>query len=286
MKHTYTVTIVLVLVFLMSQVIGLLLLDKSVDKQATQESGVVTYEDLPYDIERPDIEPQTSFVYILVAVIIGTVIVLLLIRFRRPRIWKYWYLLSVVFTLSISFSVLLDSSIAFGAAIILAILKVFRPNVYLHNLTELFVYSGIALIFVPIMNTFAAVMLMVLIFVYDMYAVLRSKHMVAMARFQQSTNLFACLSIPYKPIPLVSRPKHTVQKVQTAVLGGGDMAFPLLFAGVIMKTYGFYATLPIPIFSAIALFLLLYKSEKGKFYPAMPFISAGCFLGYAVTFFL
>jgi len=31
------------------------------------------------------------------------------------------------------------------------------------------------------------------------------------------------------------------------------------------------------------LFILLTKGEKNKFYPAMPFISAGCFVGYGIT---
>ncbi len=38
----------------------------------------------------------------------------------------------------------------------------------------------------------------------------------------------------------------------------------------------------ISIFAAIALLLLFVKATKDKFYPAMPFISAGCFAGLAV----
>ncbi|MBT4446697.1 hypothetical protein HOC96_05585, partial [archaeon] len=76
-----------------------------------------------------------------------------------------------------------------------------------------------------------------------------------------------------------SKTKSKVVKVQSAILGGGDIAFPLLFAGVLLKDYSMTAALIIPIFATAALSILFYYSKKGKFYPAMPFISAGCFVG-------
>jgi presenilin-like A22 family membrane protease len=35
--------------------------------------------------------------------------------------------------------------------------------------------------------------------------------------------------------------------------------------------------------STLALFLLFYYSQKGKFYPAMPFISAGSIAGLLIA---
>jgi len=79
--------------------------------------------------------------------------------------------------------------------------------------------------------------------------------------------------------------------VKTAILGGGDIGFPLLFAGVVMKGLilengvfiGFLKTLIIPVVVSIALFLLFVKGKKDKFYPAMPILSAGCFVGYLIV---
>ena len=75
-----------------------------------------------------------------------------------------------------------------------------------------------------------------------------------------------------------------------AVLGGGDIGFPLLFAGVVMKglmlnnaeLIGFVKTLIIPVFVSLALLYLLVKGKKDKFYPAMPYLTAGCVIGYLV----
>jgi hypothetical protein len=68
-----------------------------------------------------------------------------------------------------------------------------------------------------------------------------------------------------------------------ALLGGGDVGFPLLFAGVVLKEFGLWQSLVIPIFAMVPLALLFWKAEKDKFYPAMPFIGAGCLIGLLVV---
>jgi hypothetical protein len=60
-----------------------------------------------------------------------------------------------------------------------------------------------------------------------------------------------------------------------------------LFSGVILKTtMSFTSAIIISLSAAFALYLLLTYGKKDKFYPAMPFISAGCFIGYGLTFLL
>jgi ABC-type transport system involved in cytochrome c biogenesis permease subunit len=81
-------------------------------------------------------------------------------------------------------------------------------------------------------------------------------------------------------------------KTKNAILGGGDIAFPLIFSSAVLeyliikeglsKIMAFSQSLIITVFVAISLTLLFTKSEKGKFYPAMPFLSMGCFVGLGV----
>jgi presenilin-like A22 family membrane protease len=316
MKHTLKITLILICIFFISQIAGIYILYSSIDKEKTKTTGEVTFTELPYQIERPQIEENVTYIYIIVGVLLGTGLVLLLIKFRKPKLWKVWYLISVVITLAISFSVFVNQTIAITIAIIFGLIKVFKPNVYFHNFTEIFVYSGIAVVFAPMMNIFSVIMLLILISIYDMYAVWKSKHMIKLAEFQKETKLFAGLSIPYSV--QISSNKNIEKKgidnenndetqqsktddknsethkdkifqkvigtkifeTRNAVLGGGDIAFPLLFSGVLLKTYGLWQSFFIPVFSGVGLFILLLKSEKGKYYPAMPFISIGCFIGY------
>jgi presenilin-like A22 family membrane protease len=129
--------------------------------------------------------------------------------------------------------------------------------------------------------------LLLLISVYDMYAVWRSKHMATMAQFQAKSGIFAGFLLPYLPQKLVLSRKEAAQaKVRTAILGGGDVGFPLIFAGVVMKELGVQPAVLIPLGATVALLALLWFGQKKRFYPAMPFLTAGCLAGYGVALLL
>lgn len=281
MKHNLKVTLLLLFLFLASHVVGLYVTKHYLpEAQAIELAPGIIFE-------KPQMDEQTSFLPIFIAILIATGLALILIKFSAMRLWKLWFFISVVFTLSISFGAFIPSIFAFVLAIILAIFKVIKPNIYVHNITEIFIYGALAAIFVPILNLFSVVILLILISIYDMIAVWRTKHMVSMAKFQIKSRMFTGLLIPYnipkqKPIPKGAKTKLVKIQIKEAILGGGDIAFPLLFSGVILKLYGFLPALVISFFAALALFFLFVIAEKKKFYPAMPFVSAGCFLGYLV----
>jgi len=74
--------------------------------------------------------------------------------------------------------------------------------------------------------------------------------------------------------------------VQVAILGGGDIIFPMILAGIVLNSFGIIPALIVIAGATSALGYLFYTSEKGKFYPAMPFISVGCFLALALVYLL
>ena len=95
MKHGLIVTLVLVAIFFISQVVGLVITNQYVDQVIVDpQTGEVintTYKNLPLDIERPEVEESQSYLYILGAVLIGTILVLLIIKFKGVRLWKFWF---------------------------------------------------------------------------------------------------------------------------------------------------------------------------------------------------
>jgi presenilin-like A22 family membrane protease len=290
-KHNWSITLLLVGMFLLAQVVGLGILNAYVDVQKTAATGEVAWKNLPavagYSMERPDVEPGVSVAYILIALLIGTILILLIVRWQKVMLWKVWFWLAVALCLHIAFSAFVSSGVAFTLALVLATLKIFKPNVLVHNATELFIYGGLAVIFVPLLTPITAIVLLLLISVYDMYAVWRSQHMATMAKFQAQSGIFAGLLLPYAPQKLVfTRKEARGEKVRTAILGGGDIGFPLIFAGVIMKTFGLQLSVLIPLGATLALFGLLLYGQKKKFYPAMPFLTAGCLLGYGLLLLL
>ena len=298
MKHTLKITMLLVGIFFITQIIGLVITNQYIDHKKTAETGRVEFGPLPYDIERPQVKESTSFIWIIAAILIGTAIFLILIKYKIFKVWKLWFFLAVFSTMAIAFSAFLPQLIAAILAFVFSILKIYKPTTIMQNFTEIFIYGGLAAIFVPIINLFAAFMLLILISIYDIIAVLKTKHMIKLAKFQAKSRIFAGLLIPYKRMPEKIEERGAItkkaKKSMVAVLGGGDIGFPLIFAGVVMKglmlknteIIGFLKTLIIPIFVSAALLFLLTKGKKDKFYPAMPYLSTGCFIGYLIIFLL
>jgi len=298
MKHTLSITFLLVSIFLITQVIGLSITNEYIDHQTTIETKKVTFEDLPFNLERPEIEESTSYIWMIAAILIGTVLMLILMKFRKMGLWKLWFFIAVFSTMAIAFSAFIPPTIAAILALTLALMKIYRPTTLIQNLTEIFIYGGLAAIFVPVINIFAAFMLLILISIYDIIAVRHTKHMVKLAKFQTKSKIFAGLLIPYERKKKGKyKEKGVIEKKgvgKIAVLGGGDIGLPLIFAGVVMKDLmlknpeliGFLKTLIIPLFVSIALFYLLTSAKKDKFYPAMPYLTVGCFIGYFVVLLL
>jgi presenilin-like A22 family membrane protease len=291
MKHPAPLTIALIALFLASQVIGLFIVSRYV--QVTPE-GVVEPKELPYQIERPQMDPISAIVMIVLTILIGTGFLLLIMKFRKFGLWKVWYFLSIWITLAVALAAFMPQIYAAILALIAAILKAFKPNTIIHNLTELLIYGGLAAIFVPLLNVAAAAILLLIISAYDAYAVWQSRHMVKLAQFQANSGVFAGLALPYKKIAIPSHVKETKEtketktelKSQSAIIGGGDMGFPLIFAGAVMLQVGLLKAMVIPATATVALGFLLLFSKKGKFYPAMPFLSVGCFAGYGLILLL
>ena len=78
-------------------------------------------------------------------------------------------------------------------------------------------------------------------------------------------------------------PYRKGKKVSAAVLGGGDIAFPMIFTGTIVVLYGPLWALTVIPFTAFGLFVLFYQGKKGKFYPALPFVTAGCLVAWVIV---
>lgn len=319
MKHPLRVTLLLVLLFVAAQLVGLLLVNLSISSVTVTEEGIPVLEHTETAIgERPRLSGYQSFLYLVVGVAVGTALLLLLIRFRKVRLWKAWFFLAVFLAQSVALGVLLPQLVALLVALLLAALKIFRPNPWVHNLTEVLMYAGIAVLLVPILDVYWSLVLLLAISVYDAWAVWRSKHMVRMAEFQKSSEVFAGLMVPKRgdaPVasssgsarsktkapasaPLsasLSSPKKVAAEAPTrggyAILGGGDIAFPLLFSGAVMEglilggaTRGsaYAQSLLVTLGASMAIALLFLYAKKDRYYPAMPFVTAGCVAGWLV----
>ncbi len=304
MKHTLKIVLLLLGMFFLTQLIGLAVLQAYAPeiKQVKDAEGNIiniTEYNLPYGTEPPqDNDPKINLISIIIALLIAIALMFFLMRFQAQIIIRLWFFIivsiAVGITLNAAFFNLPSAQwIALLIALPLAFFKIYKRNILVHNFTELMIYPGIAAIFVPLLNIWTVVLLLVFISLYDMYAVWHSGFMQKMAKYQiQHLRIFSGFFIPYlgkkEQEQLASSKTKKVKdkkvKVSVAILGGGDVVFPIILAGVVLRQFGLFEALLIAIGATLALAGLFYYSEKGKFYPAMPFISAGCFIALILAY--
>jgi len=313
-KHALNVTIFLLGMFLVTQLLGLAVINAysprteiAINQATGQQEAVNVTPQLPYGMQPPEMKPEVSFLSIIFSIFLATAFILLIRKFKIHILLRIWFFSVVVLAIGITFNAFISKFLqgpaqvlALVVALPLAFYKVFKRNIIVHNITELLVYPGIAAVFVPILNVWTTIALLIVIAIYDVYAVWHAKFMQKMAKYQiQQLKVFTGFFIPYvanKDRIKIERIKHTNLsqnakikklkklriKVNLAMLGGGDVSFPLIFAGVLLRAYGIMPALLIALTSTLALALLFMLAKKGKFYPAMLFLTPACIIGWII----
>jgi len=302
MKHNLKITAIILIMFVITQFIGIYVVDHYLSEE----------NNLPFGLEPPEVEKQSDysifFGFIIMAFIIAIFLFFFLTKFKIAVILKIWFFVVVVIALSITiFSLTRNFDkfifgiplIAILVALPLAIIKIFRRNFLVHNFTELLVYPGIAAVFVPLLNIYTVIGLLVLISIYDMWAVWKSGIMQKMAKYQiDKLKIFSGFFVPYiskqtrrkikgwkKTLKKTELKKKKI-KINIAILGGGDVIFPIITAGVMLKTLGLVPAIFVILGATLGLAYLFFFSEKKKFYPAMPFITGGILVGILISYLL
>ncbi len=312
MKHSLKITAIILAMFLLTQVIGLYVVDHYSSVRVLQGNMTnVSAPELPFGLETPELEQPKDFNQVIIAIVIAFVIAIALLfflmHFNAEFILKIWFLAVVTLALGISFNSFFGTwQYSYIPALIIAIplafIKIYHRNFMVHNITELFIYPGIAAVFAPLLNFYTVILLLLLISVYDMWAVWRSGIMQKMAKYQMhKLKLFSGFFIPYltdKTKALVQKIKNPRDiekkkiKVNVAILGGGDVIFPIITSGVMLKVFGYanifgvnlpLASIIVLLGAAFGLSYLFFFAEKKKFYPAMPFITSGILVGIGIS---
>ena len=314
MKHNTKITLILITMFLLTQLIGLFII-----------SVYANELELPYGFQNSGIESQSvasGISSIIFAFIIALLLFIFLSKFNAETFIRIWFLIVISLALGLTFTAIFHklniinytSYIALIIAIPLAYIKIFKRNLIVHNITELLIYPGVGAIFVFLMLELFAekviwgiTILLLIISLYDIWAVWKSEVMQKMAKYQiNNLKFFTGFFIPYASKKDRDKIKQIKQKyllkgekflerklekskikVNLAILGGGDIIFPIITAGIFYQVYNsILPALIIILFSTIALLALFTLARKGKFYPAMPFITTGLYLGMFINYLL
>lgn len=292
MKHNLKITFLLILMFIVTQLIGLAVVNFYLNPENT----------LPFGLDNKNVSPHSNFLSILPSILFSFVLaiflVFLLMKYKVTIVLRIWFTLVTILAIALFFNVVFSSFsnsslIALIISIPLAILKLYHRNFVIHNLTELIIYPGIAAVFVPLFNIITVIIILILIAIYDAWAVWHSGIMQKMAKYQMNQlKVFGGFFVPYIPkklkekIKLIksSKSKNKKIKITLAILGGGDIVFPIIASGVILKFWGIFPALLTTLFATLSLCGLMFFGKKKKFYPAMPFITTGLIIGILLSY--
>jgi presenilin-like A22 family membrane protease len=292
----------LALLYFVAVLIGVSVIPTYIDLQTSAQTGTTTINDESYVVAPPVVQNESySFLYIIGGLLIGTALLLLLLTFAKIWIIKLWMLLATVIALTVAIYPFTREAVPsiivpICISLILGLIAFFSRFTIANAIVQLFMYAGIAALFVPMLNLTAAIIMLIVVSLYDIYMVHGSKKMVYMAKAQLSQNMFAGLTVgKAQEIHTITKenairtPKKTMSQhmsTQTtfAAVGGGDIAFPLLFAGAAMKVYGTttigYA---IATGATLGLLALFTFAKKNTFHPAMPYVSIGAFVALGLN---
>ncbi|MDI3474245.1 MAG: hypothetical protein PWR30_568 [Candidatus Woesearchaeota archaeon] len=310
MKHPYSVVGLLCIIFFFAQLFGLFSASYSFNILEINQSSTSLKQDEAQEFFGRTIKENIYFITaITTGIIIASLLVLILNRFNKQRIWRIWYGFAVLFCVYITLSIFLNRILALVLALIAMIIKLNKRHLYFLKISiEILIYTGIAMILSFNLNPFWAFVLLLIISIYDYLAVFKLKHMITIAEFQKKTGAFSGILIGYKEskeptkehrkedseiqkneeIKRNKRFKEGEIKERTAILGGGDIVFPLIYnlsffqwasLQLLSESLGFLATSIIAIIQTISLFLLLSLGKQNKYYPAMPFLTTSTFIG-------
>src|SRR3989338_3380707 len=101
MKHSFKITLILLTIFILAQFIGLGVVYNYIDQPQTTEQGKVTFKELPVG-ERPPMDEKTSFIPLTISIIIGTILLLFLLKYNLTWIWKIWFFVAVFMSLTVA----------------------------------------------------------------------------------------------------------------------------------------------------------------------------------------
>ncbi|MBU0962460.1 MAG: hypothetical protein KKD48_00995, partial [Nanoarchaeota archaeon] len=83
MKYDYKITSLILSLFFIAQFIGLFVISHYL------------VQDLPYNIQKPEFEPATSYIPITIMILVATGIAIILIRFKASKLWKLWFFIGI-----------------------------------------------------------------------------------------------------------------------------------------------------------------------------------------------
>ncbi len=223
----------------------------------------------------------------LILFIIATVILLLILKyFKNPWIIKGLFYLAVFEGLLIFCRAYFDWPDFLYILAFFLIVWLFYRNVLAHNFVIILTISAISAVFGLNLMPSAAVLVLLILAVYDYWAVYKTKHMVKMFKSMAEAKIHFALIIPQNFHGLFKKMKDVSPDTEFMFLGTGDLVLPAILVVSSLKIS--YLTSLTTLLGAVCGFIFLYilfiSQKKRAPMPGLPPIVSGTLIGFLVSF--
>ncbi len=267
----------------------------------TQGLGIFVAIRLSKVLEELEIKPEpVSLFSFLIYFLVVTLIILAFLKISKKGsgvLLQIFFVLAVFSGLDILFSTFMLEPWATFLAAGLIVIRFIRPTVLLHNLVVVGGLAGVGGLLGMTLFPRDAIILLVILAVYDVIAVYKTKHMVKMAKVMIKKRVILGIIIPEKILGLkasmrdVEQDKIPVRRIlkpgkmgQFMILGGGDLVLPLLLIASVVNQ-NIWQGIIVLIFALLGLLAmhLIFIKLKSRPMPALPPLALFSILGYLVS---
>ncbi len=228
---------------------------------------------------------QIDIFQFLVSFFVATLLMLAFLElFKGKLLFEIFFSGAIIFGAQGPLGILFHKTEAFFAAIGIVILRFIYPRIWTQNIAIIFGISGISASLGMSVKPSMAIIILVLLSIYDIIAVYKTRHMTKLFKGMAKKGVILALVIPNK-LSLwlnkfeIIRPDN---KDEFIFLGTGDLALPLFFA---VSTFSsgpiFFISIVLGAtigFLADHLFFVTQKEKKPI--PALPLVAFFSILGY------
>lgn len=234
--------------------------------------------------------PQISFWKFLSYFVVATLFILAIsflikVKKRKGLIYKGIFVLTALWGGAITLSLLMPDIFALVLMVILILRWHKAPSVFLHNLIMILGLAGVGAVLGLQIAPLVAVALLIILSLYDFIAVYKTKHMVKMAKEMIEQGTILALIVPQKISDFKAGIKEVKAGGKFLILGGGDVAFPLLLCASLVSD-GIINSLIVFVFALIGLFFsfwIFISQKTRKPIPALPLIALFSIIGFLLT---
>jgi len=250
---------------------------------AISASGNRVFED-PTSIANP-------FAYMLL-ILLFTGLLLLAMRLKRGWIISVFILLSIAVSIYYVMAAFMSPLLALVPTLAIMLLLHFYPEWYIIDAFGILVCAGISSLFGVSMTIPPALLLLVVLAVYDAISVYKTRHMISLAEGAIKIKAPLLFVVPksrdysFRIDQEISNSSEETKKRGAYFLGLGDAIIPTILvisASWSLPAGGFYG-LSLPVLGAMLGtylgFLLLMTTSRDRPQAGLPFLNSGVILGF------